>query len=70
MKSQWCIRRFSSSGLLRRLYLVVGWVVAGGAGYGGGGVRRGKLVPPGEPGSELGGVGGGAYNNLGRWVGW
>lgn len=31
-----------------------------GAGYGGGGVRRGK-APPGEPGSELGGVRGDTY---------
>lgn len=37
-----------------------------GAGYGGGGVLLGGpcRVFPGEPGSDVGGVGGGAYINL------
>lgn len=37
-----------------------GACVQPGAGYGGGGVRLGN-VPPGDPGSELGGVSGETY---------
>lgn len=72
MKSQWCTRRFSSSGLFRLLNLVLidgGWILwagfrIGGCGYGGGGVRLGGPAPMGEPGSEIGGVSGEIYISL------